>query len=183
VTTKGLSTLDTDTIHTDIERQFVGCLLWLPTHHARRVLTGMRTDDLANPMSAHVLQLVIELVTAGHDPAPVAVHSHAVATGRAPGEHRRSWLGKWLTDTYGASQATTPNQAHWLKAVVLETTWRRAIAEHARRLLQAVEHSATDLLAELVDDTCHIDELWGRYQAALNPADSSDIARALREVA
>lgn len=175
--------MDTDTIATDTERQFVGCLLWLPTHHARHILTGMRGDDLANPMAAHVLQLVIELVAAGHDPAPVAVHSHATATGRAPGEHRRAWLGKWLADTYGASQATTPAHAWFLKAMVLEATWRRAVATHACRLMQAVEHSPTDVLAELADDTTRIDELWRRYQTALNPADTDDIARTLREVA
>jgi len=159
--------VDTDTIATDTERQFVGCLLWLPTHHAHTVLTGMRADDLANPMAAHVLQLVIELVAAGHDPAPVSVFSHAVITGRAPGT-RQEWLGKWLTDTYTACQATTPNHAWFLKAVVLEAAWRRAIANHAARLAQAVEHSPTDLLAELADDTARIEELWRRYQTALS---------------
>ncbi|MQA76817.1 MAG: hypothetical protein GEU88_21465 [Solirubrobacterales bacterium] len=101
----------------------------------------------------------------------MAVFSHAVITGRAPGT-RREWLGKWLTDTYGASQASTPNHAYWLKAVVLEAAWRRAVAEHARRLMQAVEHSPTDVLAELADDTARIDELWRRYQTALTPTDT-----------
>ena len=175
--------MDTDTIHTDIDRQFVGCLLWLPTQHARRVLTGMRADDLANPMAAEVLHLVIELVAAGHDPAPVAVYSHATATGRAPGEYRRGRLVKWLADTYGASQGTAPTFAYWLKGVVLEATWRRAVAEHATRLAQAAEHSPTDRLHDLADDTSHIDELWRRCQDALAPAEVNGIARALKEVA
>jgi len=167
----------------DPECQFVGCLLWLPQQHARSVLAGMRADDLANPMAAEVLQLVIELVAAGHDPAPVAVFSHAVITGRAPGEHRRGWLGKWLTDTYTANQATTPDHAWFLKAVVLEAAWRSAVADHAARLAQAVEHSPTDLLRELADDTSHIEELWRRYQAALAPTDTNDITRALKGAA
>ncbi|GAA5128913.1 hypothetical protein [Haloechinothrix salitolerans] len=168
-------------IATDIERQFVGTLLWLPTHQARTVLAGMRADDLATPMPADVLQIVIELVAAGHDPAPVAVFSHAVITGRAPGETRRGWLGKWLADTYTACQATTPAHAQHLKAVVLEAAWRRAIAEHAARLAQAARDSATDVLAALADDTSRIDALWARYRTALDPTDAN--ARVLKEVA
>ena len=164
---KGLLTLSTDTITTDPERQLVGALMWLPLHQTRPVLAGMRADDVRAPMTAHVLQLAIELVAAGQAPAPVALFSHAVITGRAPGEHRRGWLGAWLADTYSACQATTPGHAWFLKAVVLETAWRRAVAEHAARLAQAVEHSPTDLLRELSDDTEGIDELWRRYRAAL----------------
>ncbi len=165
-------------ITTDTERQFVGTLLWLPQHQARAVLAGMRADDLASAMPAEVLQLVIELVAAGHDPAPVAVFSHAVITGRAPGEARRGWLGTWLAETYGACQASTPAHARFLKAVVLETAWRRAVAEHATRLAQAVEHSPTELLRELADDTSRIDALWARYRAALseNGTDHLEVA-------
>lgn len=170
------------TITTDTERQFVGTLLWLPLHQARPVLAAMRADDLASPMAAEVLQLAIELVAAGQAPAPVAVYSHAVITGRATGETRRGWLGKWLADTYTACQATTPEHAWFLKAVVLEAAWRRAITDHARRLIHATDHSPTDVLAELADDTTRIDELWCRYHAALNPADNTT-ARALKEAA
>lgn len=152
---------------TDPERQFVGCLMWLPLTPARRVLAGMRADDLADPMAAHVLQLAIELVAAGQPPAPVALFAHAVATGQAPGEHRRAVFGKWLADTYGAISA--PALADHLKTVVLERAWRRAVTAHARRLLRAAEESPTEVLAELADDTATPDELWTRYQRALGP--------------
>ncbi|RBM20165.1 hypothetical protein DI005_13555 [Prauserella sp. PE36] len=158
--------MDTATALTDPERQFVGCLLWLPHEPARRVLAGMRPDDLADPMAAHVLHLVIEVVAAGQAPAPVTVYAHATTTGQAPGEHRRHRLGRWLADTYGATGPAPADLAHHLKAVVLEAAWRRALAEHAHRLLHAVEASPTDLLAELADDTEHPDELHARYTAA-----------------
>lgn len=152
----------------DPERQFVGCLLWLPHVTARRVLAGMRADDLADPMAAHVLQLVIEVVAADVAPAPVAVYSHAVATGQAPGEHNRHRLGRWLADTYGHTPPTQHLAAH-LKTVVLEAAWRRAVAEHATRLAHAVESSPTDVLHALADDTAHADDLWQRYRASLAP--------------
>jgi hypothetical protein len=156
--------MHTATAVTDPERQFVGCLLWLPLDAARRVLAGMRADDLADPMAAHVLQLVIEVVAAGQPPAPVAVFAHAVATGRAPGETPRARLGHWLAEVYGATQV--PPLAGHLKAVVLEAAWRRALTEYAYRLLQAAETSPTEVLAELADDTTTADELWSRYRAA-----------------
>lgn len=148
---------------TDPERQFVGCLLCLPLDEARRVLTGMRADDLAKSTCSYVLQLVIELVGQDTPPAPVAVYSHAVATGRAVGEHDRHRLSLWLADTYGAAQL--PLLAEHLKTVLLEAAWRRAVRAHARRLLQAVEDSPTDVLAALAECSATCDELWGRYQA------------------
>jgi hypothetical protein len=68
----------------------------------------MRADDLADPMAAHVLQLVIEVVAAGQPPAPVAVFAHAVATGRAPGETAApGWAGGWPRST------APPNSRTW----------------------------------------------------------------------
>lgn len=152
---------------TDPERQFVGCLLSLPLAEVRPVLAGMQAGDLASPTCGYVLQLVIELAADGTPPAPVAVYSHAISTGRAGGEHDRHRLSLWLADTYQAAQV--PLLAAHLKTVVLEAAWRRAVARHARRLGQAVEHSPTDVLAELVEDTQACDELWERYQQACGP--------------
>lgn len=152
---------------TDPERQFVGCLLSLPLAEVRPVLVGMQANDLASPTCGYVVQLVIELAADGTPPAPVAVYSHALATGRAGGEHDRHRLSLWLADTYQAAQV--PLLAAHLKTVVLAAAWRRAVGRHARRLWQAVEHSPTDVLAELVDDTQACDDLWSRYQQACGP--------------
>lgn len=151
---------------TDPERQFLGCLLSLPHAAARSVLAGMRATDVADPACAHVLQLVIEAVAEGGDPTPAVVFSHALSTGQAPGEARRSRLALWLAETYEA--AHLPAQASWLKAVVLERAWRRAVAEHASRVGQAAEESATDVLAGIAADTATADELWTRYQHTLD---------------
>ncbi|MFK0243539.1 hypothetical protein ACIQUM_02490 [Amycolatopsis azurea] len=155
-----------DTAHplTDPERQFLGCLMWLSADQARRLLTGMRADDLADPMATFVLQLAIELVADGHPPAPVALFVHAVRTGRATGEHRQHRLGGWLRETYSD---VTPALAGWLKTVVLENAWRRALTAHAQRLIQAAESSPAEIVRDLADDTT-AEELWTRYRDTLS---------------
>src|SRR5699024_8496372 len=125
-TTRGRPEMDT-TEHTapavtDPERQFVGCLLSLPLSEVRPVLAGMQADDLASPTCGYVLQLVIELAADGTPPAPVAVYSHAISTGRAGGEHDRHRLSLWLAETYQTAQV--PLLASYLKTVVLEAAWR-----------------------------------------------------------
>ncbi|MTD58757.1 hypothetical protein [Amycolatopsis pithecellobii] len=153
---------------TDPERAFLGCLLQLPATAARRVLAGMRADDLASAAAAPVLQLVIELVAAGTDPAPVAVYAHAVATGRAAGQARREWLSGWIIDAY--RDAPPPALTNHLKAVVLEAAWRRALFAHARRIEQSLDTTDPAVLRELADDgMAAAAELWSRYQSALHP--------------
>lgn len=149
---------------TDPERQFLGCLLSLPAEPARAVLAGMRASDVASPTCSYVLQLAIELAADDTPPAPVAVYSHAVTSGRAVGEHDRHRLSLWLAETYEAAQL--PLMASHLKTVVLEAAWRRAVTAHARRLLQAVDGSPTDVLASVLEDRDACDELWARYVAA-----------------
>ncbi|MFB9690063.1 hypothetical protein [Amycolatopsis plumensis] len=148
---------------TDPQRQFLGALMQLPATAARAALAGMRADDFGDGMAAHVAQLAIETVAAGHAPAPVALYAHAVATGQAPGEHRRHWLTGWLIDTY--RDAPPAALGPHLKGLVLEAAWRQAVLVHARRLAHAAQDCATDVLHELTDDTT-ADELWTRYQAA-----------------
>ncbi|PXY26865.1 hypothetical protein BAY59_19045 [Prauserella coralliicola] len=134
----------------------------------------MRAADFASGMTAHVLQLAIEVVAADHTPAPVTLYTHAIATGQAPGEKRREWLSGWLADTY--RDAPPPALADHLKAVLLEAAWRRALLAHARRIEQAVSGSPTEVLRELADDTAAVDELWTRYQAAVSGRPSLEVA-------
>lgn len=148
---------------TDPCRQFLGALMLLPAPAARAALAGMRADDFGHGMAAHVAQLAIETVAAGHAPAPVTLYTHAITTGQATGEHRRHWLSGWLIDTF--RDAPPAALAPHLKTVVLEAAWRAAVATHARRLAQAAHDAPADVLRELTDDTT-ADELWTRYQAA-----------------
>lgn len=150
---------------TNPERQFLGCLMRLPADKARHLLAGMRADDLADPVAAFVLQLAIELVALDQPPAPVAVFVRAVNTGRAVGEHRQTWLGGWIGETY--SDTTTPALAPWLKTAVLEAAWRRALATHAHRVAQAADGSPAEVLRDVADDMATVDDLWARYQSAL----------------
>jgi hypothetical protein len=50
---------------------------------------------------------------------------------------------------------------------VLKNAYRRAVREHAARLVQAVEDdSPTDVLRHQLDDTERLDDLWRRYREA-----------------
>lgn len=151
----------------DAERGYLGCVLNLPLPAARRLLAEMRADDFGSPLAELVAQLVIEIVAAGHPPAPVAVYTHAAHTGRATTEAELQRLTGWLIDTY--QLPTWPGLGNYLKAAVLEAAWRRAVREHAHRLLQATDHSPTEVVRELADDTDRIAELWTRYQQAIGP--------------
>ncbi|HVV10557.1 hypothetical protein [Amycolatopsis sp.] len=163
-------TTPTDTL-TDPERGLLGCLMQLPATAARPVLTGMRADDLAGPVAAPVLQLVIELVADDVAPAPVAVYAHAVSTGRAPGEQRREWLSGWLIDAY--RDAPPAALAGHLKTVVLEAAWRRALYAHTVRIGQALDSTDPHVLRELADDGMTAAEnVWRRYRAALSTEDT-----------
>jgi hypothetical protein len=149
---------------TDPERAFLGCLMQLPATAARRLLAGMRADDMAGAVTAPVLRLAIELTAADTAPAPVALYAHALTTGRAPGQQRREWLSGWLIDAYRDAPPTA--LADHLKAAVLEAAWRRALVAHAQRVQDAAETADVGALRELADDTNRVDELWQRYHAA-----------------
>lgn len=150
----------------DPERQFLGCLMQLPTNPARRVLAGMRPTDLADPTAAFVLHLAIRAVAGNQPPSPAVLFEHAHEIADRPRATRLHEVGLWIANTYQDAQVAPEQHATYLKAMVLKATWRRAIAEHAQRLLQAAAESPTDELHELADDTTTADELWTRYQAA-----------------
>lgn len=153
----------------DPERQFLGCLMQLPTTPARRVLAGMRPTDLINPTAAFVLHLAIRAVAEDQPPSPAVLFEHAHEIADRPRTTRLHHVGLWIADTYQDTPVAPEQHALYLKAAVLKAAWRRAIADHAKRLLQAVEESPTDRLRELTDDTGTIDDLWTRYQAASRP--------------
>lgn len=160
-----ITATDTTPAPLDPERAFLGCLLALPLSEARRLLAGMRPEDCGHPAAAHALALIIATVAAGHRPEPVTVFTHAHTTGAVTGEHAQHRLAHWLIDTH--RDAPAGPAAGYLKTVVLDHAYRRAITEHATRLQQAARDCATDTLRELVDDTTTPDNLWERYQAAL----------------
>ncbi len=154
------------------ERQFLGCVMQVRHTAARRLLAGMRADDFGSPVAAHVLQLVIELTAAGHAPTPIAVMDHArektICSPRSGGANRLRSLGLWIVETYtNGPILPPPYYGSWLKALVLKDAYRRAVREHAARLVQAVEDdSPTDVLRHRLDDTERLDDLWQRYRDA-----------------
>ncbi|WP_284741806.1 hypothetical protein [Amycolatopsis sp. RTGN1] len=151
----------------DPERQFLGCLLQLPASAACALLAGIDPDDLATPMSAFILELVIDVVASDRDPTPGLVLGHAVTTGRAGGEQQHAWLGHELITLYQA--APVPLTGKHYKALILEAAWRRALRTYATRLQQAAESSAADILATIYAERSAVDAVYSRYRAAAEP--------------
>ncbi|WP_027941645.1 hypothetical protein [Amycolatopsis taiwanensis] len=150
----------------DPERQFLGCLMQLPASPARRVLAGMRAADLADPTATFVLHLAIRAVAHDQPPSPAVLFEQAHEIADRPRATRLQQVGLWIANAYQDAPVAPEQHAAYLKAVVLKAAWRRAVAEHAHRLLQAVAESPTDELHELADDTTTADDLWTRYQTA-----------------
>ncbi|MFI5585213.1 hypothetical protein ACIA5G_09290 [Amycolatopsis sp. NPDC051758] len=153
----------------DPERQFLGCVMQVRIAAARRLLAGMRADDFGSPVAAYVLQLVIELVAADQSPTPMAVIDHArektPAELRSGQANRLHHVGLWIVETYSDGPILPPAYyGTWLKALVVKDAYRRAVREHAVRLVQAIDSdSATDVLRRRLDDTERLDDLWRRY--------------------
>ncbi|KAA9164978.1 hypothetical protein FPZ12_006940 [Amycolatopsis acidicola] len=152
----------------DPERQFLGCVMQLPINPARRLLAGMRPNDVANPLAAFVLHLAIGAVANDQPPMPIVLFERAQEIAGRPRAARLREIAAWIARTYEAAPLAPEQHAAHLKSVVLKAAWRRAVDEHARRILQAVAESSTDELHRLADDTGAADELWTRYRAALN---------------
>jgi hypothetical protein len=149
----------------DAERQFLGCLMHLPLGPARRLLAGMRPGDMADPTAAFILALAIGAVTHDQPPTPVVLLDHAQETADRPRATRLHQVAMWIIDTHHAAPLAPEMHPLYLTAAVLKNAWRRAIADHAHRLLQAVTESPTHDLHQLATDTTTADELWQRYQA------------------
>ncbi|TVT50724.1 hypothetical protein FNH05_15270 [Amycolatopsis rhizosphaerae] len=148
------------------EHQFLGCLMQLPIDPVRRALTGMRPSDLADPAASFVLHLAIRAVAAAQPPTPVVLFEHAHELAARPRCSRLREIALWIANVYEVAPLAPEQHVLYLKAAVLKVAWRRAVAEYAQRLLQAVTESPSHDLRALADDTEALDELWARYEAA-----------------
>ncbi|WP_236788114.1 hypothetical protein [Amycolatopsis sp. GM8] len=148
------------------ERQFLGHLMWLDPDRARTALAGLRPSDLADPVAEFVLRLAIQAVAAGHNPAPTILFDAATEVAERPQEFRLQRVGKWIIDAYGAAGPAPQQHCAHLKGIVLRAAWRRAVREHAIRVLQVAEHGTTNDLKDQVDNTAKADNLWVRFRAA-----------------
>ena len=157
--------MNTSSDRLDPQRQFVGCLLHLPVGSARYLLAGMRTDDLSNTMAARVLHLIIEVLAQDQPSTPMTLFAYATTTKRVTSAYQIERLALWLIETYHDAPAVPEITGTYLKTVVLEHAWRRALREHAHRMLQAVATSPTDVLYQVSENTDRIVDLWQRYRA------------------
>lgn len=155
---------------TDPERQFLGTVMHLPASVAGRLLSGLDTSDFANPTAELVFILQQTAVGLELAPSPAvlfdAAREHLDRTPRSGAANRLSHLGLWLVDTYRDTPPLGFEHASWLKATVLKHAWRRAVADHAARVLQAVEQCSTDELRRIARDTSDLENTWRRFREA-----------------
>ncbi|WP_275293195.1 hypothetical protein [Amycolatopsis sp. La24] len=161
----------------DPENQFLGSVLWSDLPGARALMAGMRPDDFARPMAAHVAHLAMQVMADNQAPGPALLFDQAVRTGQASGEHRATWLSRELADLYGNAAGAVHGPR--FKAAVLEHAYRRAAARYARRLLQAADQADPAGIAARLDERGELDALAARYRAAAGPdaLDPPDIVR------
>lgn len=133
----------------DAEAAFLGCLMRSDAATARDLLSGMRPDDLGQPIAREVLALATGLATRGIAPNPAVLYAEARRTGRVDTEQRHVLLTDWLIDTYRA--AADPVVGNYLKVAVLEAAYRRVLREHAHHVLARVDHADASELADLMD--------------------------------
>jgi hypothetical protein len=148
----------------DPDQAFLGCLLHCNHRAARRLLAGMRPDDVADPMARLVLATVIGLVVWDVAPAPAVVLAHARGCGDLPTEHKQRELGWWLITAY--QQAPPPEAGDYLKAAVLEGALRRHLRGWAEQLAAVAGRASLPDLLSLYRDDDRLHDLWTRHHAA-----------------
>lgn len=163
-------------ITVDPDAAFLGCLMRCDAPTARDLLAGMRPDDLADPISREVLALAIRLNLREHAPGPAALYAEARRTGRLDTEHKHTVLADWLIDTYRA--APDPVVGDYLKTAVLEGAYRRALREHATRMLARVDHADASELADLATLDDRTVDLEHRHRQATEDDTARPIAPA-----
>lgn len=167
----------TGPVTVDPDAAFLGCLMRCDTATARELLTGLRPDDLAQPIAREVLTLAVRLNLREHAPGPAALYAEARRAGFLDTENKHTLLTDWLIDTYRA--APDPVVGPYLKTAVLEGAYRRALREHAHRLLVRVEIADADELAELATLDDHAIDLENRHRQAIE----ADTARPITPAA
>ncbi|MFC0116003.1 hypothetical protein [Kibdelosporangium aridum] len=130
---------------TDLEAVVIGVLMQLPPDTVERHLNRLEPGDFTDWRAATVAGLLADMLTAGLPSVdPAAVIGYALRTGAVPGEHKLKRVAEWTADAY-----TLPWQGGDLGYhvdLLIEASYRRHIVIYAKRLLQAENDGALDLL-------------------------------------
>ncbi|GAA3554453.1 hypothetical protein GCM10022222_42610 [Amycolatopsis ultiminotia] len=151
----------------EAENQFLGSVLWSDLAGARTLMAGMRPDDFARPMAAHIARLAMQVMAQGQAPGPALLFDQATQTGQARGEHRITWLTRELADLYGHAAGAVFGPR--FKTSVLDAAYRRAATRYAHRLAEAAATGDAAAIAARLDERGDLDALAERYRAAAGP--------------
>jgi len=131
----------------EAEAALLGCCLYAPAS-AAGLLAGLTDDDWTDPRHLAAYAGIRDAVAAGVPPDPVTVlgamraggHARALPSDRGP--------GTFLADLMAS--APTPASGGHYRRILLQHSYRRAVAQYAERLSQAAVVSELETLKELV---------------------------------
>lgn len=149
----------------DPVRAFLGCLMCCTADRARELLAGMDPGDAGPGVRGVAMELIVRVTSAGIAPDPQVLVAEARRRGWMAGEERAQQLSMWVFETY--QQAPWPEAGWFLRTAVLEAAYRRAVDEHAQRLIRAAATVATEELPGLVEPSDALVDLWQRLAADL----------------
>jgi replicative DNA helicase len=133
------------------EMALLGAALLAP-HRATEILDGLAVEDFTDPRCAAVFPVMQALVRTGTPPDPVVVLGGMRASGAAASVARSRDPGAWLHDL--AQSAPVPDSASHYRAILLEHSYRRAVAKAAVTWAQVAGHAALDELDGILDHSC-----------------------------
>jgi hypothetical protein len=131
---------------TDLEAVVVGVLMQLPPDTARRHLDRLEPGDFTDWRAGTVADLLSAMLAEGLSSLdPAAVVGYAQRTGAIPGGgHKFKRVAEWMADAY-----TLPRPAGTLDYhvdLLIEASYRRHVTVYAKRIQQAEQDGALDLL-------------------------------------
>ncbi|MBQ0928538.1 hypothetical protein [Saccharopolyspora endophytica] len=156
----------------DPVRAFLGCLMCCSAERARELLAGMRPTDAGHGVREVVFELAVRVTAAGIAPDPQVLVAEARRRGLLATADRAQSVAMWVFETY--QRAPWPEAGWFLRTAVLEAAYRRAVGEHAQRVVHAAATAPVEQLPGLVEPSDELVDLWQRLAA--------DLARWQRDV-
>jgi hypothetical protein len=130
---------------TNLEAIVVGVLMQLPPDVAQPHLDRLELGDFTDWRAATTTSLLADMAAAGVPTLdPAAAVGYAQRTGALSGDHKLSRVALWMADAYGCQVPAVALGFHI--DLLLEASYRRHAVVYAKRIQQAAQGGALDLV-------------------------------------
>jgi replicative DNA helicase len=134
---------------TGAERALLGCALLAP-QRAIEILGDTTADDFTDARCRDVHGAIRAIAAGGGTPDPIVVLGHLRASGQATSIARSREPGTWLHDL--AESAPVPTSAAAYREILVQHTYRRAVAAAADRWAQVARTGPIDECDRALDE-------------------------------